>query len=780
MSNVFWKRLNIICGLFALGFIFGLLIFVANLEIKDLDLWLHLGMGRHLLENGFRVPASDILSCTFAGAPWVNHEWLFQVIVYSIFSRWGVDGLITMQVIIVTLTMTILLLMGYSKKRQLGSIFMLLLVSLVYENRFTIRPDLYSLLFFAFYIFILSFFIDKKWSLYVLFIAQVLWTNLHGFFFFGPLFVFIGLISEWMKRHLPLPYEWNKTGRLTDDEYSRMAWILGTVVLACLLNPLTFEGAWYPIGVFFKISGEHRVFFDKIIELQKPIEAESLFSPAVYPYYKLLLLLSFVSLFFNRFRLDIASLIFWLIFLFFSLAAVRNLIFFAFAAYIVFMSNAHMLTMRDIVPIRITDKKFFYLTSMLVKIFLIVWVMQYWSDISKNGYFDFDKYERKSEFGGISLRSYPIKAVDFLVENKVKGNFFNDFNAGAYMVGRCFPDIKVFIDGRTEVYGPEFFNYYVQLWEKDNPEIFAQALGKFNITGAILNSVQQPIPPRIINYLENSEEWIPVYFDYDGVIYLKDVPQNREIIEKYAIDFSSWEGKSLDLYRLGSKKVVPFQNMNRAYTLESLGYDKAAMREIECALKVTPVYKEPYKLLGKIFAKHKRYQEAFENFRIAVLFDHYDNDMRHNLAKAYYDLGEFKHAADQYQRIINQWPKDPKAHFLIARCLIKMEKYDTAMEFIRVAHELKPKNIKDILNLGEMLGAQKQHTWALEVYQMGLETGSKLEEVHHQMGLVYQTLGDEENTEIHFQEENKIIAENRLAAPDSQGSLPGAPSREEI
>ena len=40
---------------------------------------------------------------------------------------------------------------------------------------------------------------------------------------------------------------------------------------------------------------------------------------------------------------------------------------------------------------------------------------------------------------------------DFLVANKVKGNFFNDFNSGAYLVGRCSPNIKVFIDGRTEV-----------------------------------------------------------------------------------------------------------------------------------------------------------------------------------------------------------------------------------------------------------------------------------------------------------------------------------------
>ena len=109
----------------------------------------------------------------------------------------------------------------------------------------------------------------------------------------------------------------------------------------------------------------------------------------------------------------------------------------------------------------------------------------------------------------------------------------------------------------------------------------------------------------------------------------------------------------------------------------------------------------------------------------------------------------------------------------MARCLIKMEKYDTAMEFIRFAHELKPKNTKDILKLGEMLEEQAQYKVALEVYQLGLETGSKLDKFHHRMGLVYQVLDDEENMEMHLQEEQKIIADNRSAVSAPGGFLTG-------
>ena len=82
--------------------LFGLMIFVANIEIKDLDLWLHIGTGRWIVNNGFQVPQGDILSCTIPGKPWINHEWLFQVIVYWIFNNWGAEGLLNAQAFLIS------------------------------------------------------------------------------------------------------------------------------------------------------------------------------------------------------------------------------------------------------------------------------------------------------------------------------------------------------------------------------------------------------------------------------------------------------------------------------------------------------------------------------------------------------------------------------------------------------------------------------------------------------------------------------------------------------
>ena len=125
---------------------------------------------------------------------------------------YGFDGLISMQSLVVALTFLVLLFLGYSRQRQWLTVFTLLMVLMVYQTRFTIRPDIFSLLFFVLYIYIFALHINKRWAVYALVALQILWSNMHGFFFFGPLLAGIGILSEFIKRRLPLPYEWKTVG----------------------------------------------------------------------------------------------------------------------------------------------------------------------------------------------------------------------------------------------------------------------------------------------------------------------------------------------------------------------------------------------------------------------------------------------------------------------------------------------------------------------------------------------------------------------------------------
>ena len=156
-----------------------------------------------------------------------------------------------------------------------------------------------------------------------------------------------------------------------------------------------------------------------------------------------------------------------------ALHAIRNVALFSIVAYFALISNVSQMSFRTFFVfwdnVRIRNS-----VMIVFHVILIVGMIRYIENISLNGYFDFDQNERKEEYdGGVSLRNFPTKAADFLEYNKIKGRFFNDFNSGAYLLGRAYPNIQVFIDGRTELYGSRFFEDYKRIGEGD-VQLFSQ------------------------------------------------------------------------------------------------------------------------------------------------------------------------------------------------------------------------------------------------------------------------------------------------------------------
>jgi len=713
MSERFWKNLSTTMGWLSIFVFFALLTFTSSLEVKDLDLWLHLRMGYWISHHGF-VPNYDVLSCTISGKPWVNHEWLFQVLVYQMQKAYGFDGLISMQSFVVGLTFLALLFLGYSRERQWLTVFTLLMVLLVYQTRFTIRPDIFSLLFFVLYIYVLSIHINKRWSVYALVILQILWSNMHGFFFFGPLLVGLGILSEFVKRRLPMPYEWNTVGRLTDGEFNSLKKIFPLVLLACCVNPLTIQGAWYPVSVFFHLAGDNKIFFNHILELQKPITASTIFTDR-YCYYKVLIVISTLSFVFNRRKIDISSLLVWFIFLGFSLVAIRNLIYFAAASYMVIMVNVISLSWEKLVPVRFSSSKFKHLTGIVCKLGIIYWMFNFGLQMSSDGYFDFDTYNRKSEFFGVSKRVYPYKAVDFLIKQHIKGNFFNDFNSGAYLVGRTNPDIKVFIDGRTEVYGANFFETYLKIWQEGNAHTFAYFEHKDNITGAFLNNAHQQIPEAVLKMFHSFKNWSIVYLDYDAVIFLKQTPLNKPFIDRLLVDTSKWNPKPMDLLKLGTKRIDPFPFTGRAYILEALGADEAALLESKEAIKVAPDYGPAYSMLGKIYNKRKDYKKAFEYYRLGAMYLQGDLQTRLGLAQAYEDLKDYKGAIIQYQRVVDASPKNVPGYFGLARSSAELGQDKKALELLGSAQKLGLEDKVDVQKIHDIINNKKKRSVVVKV-----------------------------------------------------------------
>ena len=65
----------------------------------DNDLWGHLFFGREIVQRG-QLPLTNLFSYTVPHHPWVNHEWLAEVIFYEVYSNLGSPGLVLLKVVI--------------------------------------------------------------------------------------------------------------------------------------------------------------------------------------------------------------------------------------------------------------------------------------------------------------------------------------------------------------------------------------------------------------------------------------------------------------------------------------------------------------------------------------------------------------------------------------------------------------------------------------------------------------------------------------------------------
>ncbi|MBF0531710.1 MAG: hypothetical protein HQL23_01275 [Candidatus Omnitrophica bacterium] len=648
------RRLNFFAALLAALVLLGAVIFAANLEIKDPDIWLHLASGQYILQHG-QIPQIDIFSCTRAGAPWNNHEWLFQILVYTVYQHGGIAGLTNLLVVLVGFIFVILYGLGSAARKSLFQFLFLFLLLGSFEHRMVLRPDIFSLIFFVLDIALLNRGGSRTGTAAALLFIQILWVNTHGFFILGPALILIYGAGEFLKRRPNLPAFFQNAQKMPEELYRFLPALFLSLSLACFINPGFIQGAIYPFKILFSLSTDSRIFFKSIVELAPPITFANLFSLDYFPEYRYMILLSFGSLIVNRRKTDITVWLFWLLFFLFSLTALRNMLFFAIAAYFVFLAN---------LPEDFSDDNRKFLPwSLAGKALIVGWILTSVQQSFDRGYFDFDRMQRKSEYGGIALRDFPYQAVDFLANNHISGNFMNDFNSGSYLVGRTSPLIKVFIDGRTELYGSKIYQDFETIWKGD-AKLFEEYEKKFQITGAFLNYVHTPIPPGFIAYFIHHPQWRLVYFDYDAAIFLKDTPQNKKWIKAFQIDLKHIRQPLIDWAQVGAKNFIPYRYVNRAQALSRMGFRDQAQREVAAALRLHPAYFDAYRLYGKILVEEKKYDPALENLRKAKLLSSEDLETRYLLAKCFYELGILAEAQKQAGFVLDREPDNEPARKL--------------------------------------------------------------------------------------------------------------------
>src|SRR5262245_19464918 len=173
-----WKRPEtFLVALMAMACLAGLVLSTPT----DPDLWGHVAFGRDIVREG-AVPRVDTYSFT-SDRPWINHEWLSEVLMYLAYATAGGAGLMGLKVL-VCLTAAILVVRQLIRYPLTFEVRVLLCIVAVVGTKAQtghVRPQLFCVFLFALLLTALSSAAggDVR-ALFLIPAIFLFWANLHG------------------------------------------------------------------------------------------------------------------------------------------------------------------------------------------------------------------------------------------------------------------------------------------------------------------------------------------------------------------------------------------------------------------------------------------------------------------------------------------------------------------------------------------------------------------------------------------------------------------------
>ncbi len=366
-------------------------------RIADLDFWWHAKSGELIVRTG-EIPRHDVFSYTAAGREYIDHEWLFQVIQYATLAMFGAAGIALLKCLVIATTM--LLVAWHCVRRGADSITTAGLVFLAMAGgltRMIERPEIFSTLFA-----VLTYLLVRAGSnraLAAIPLLAALWSNVHAAVIVGLLIqaIFIlGTIVE--QRAVP----------------RRLVVTLLASVIATGANPFGYRVLLVP----FELT---RIIDSGLInnaEWRHPT-----FTTA--PLFFVALAMAIVLL--VRRRVDFPDIFIALFLVFLALRYVRNIG--LFCTFLPMFAAGEAARLRREWRIAVTAIGSLALVLALTR------------------YYPFER--------GIGEASYfPDGIVRFTREQNLRGHMINAYGFGGYLIWTLYPERRVFIDGRNEVYLP--------------------------------------------------------------------------------------------------------------------------------------------------------------------------------------------------------------------------------------------------------------------------------------------------------------------------------------
>lgn len=494
----------------------------ATFRISTFDVWWHLATGRWILA-GHGVPRADPFSFTAAGNEWIDHEWLFQCLLYAVHRVGGAPGLIVLKAALVAAAAT--LVFAFVRRRTglpAGIVaFGVLFFVLAGRNRFVVRPELFTVLF---AVLLASALYRRRerpagWRELIRVPPMfALWANLHGGVIVGVAILALftagraieALLGRW--RGLPVAASVPLPTALGLTLASAAAGLVNPFVhrvyevpfrLTALIEDGPFRNAeWTPPR-----PGAHWLFFAAVA-----IAAVAVLARRRRPVWPALLPLLFVAAI--------------------SLRYVRNLALFGFLAPV--LLAACCWPADGGVPGRWSAA----LARSVRPAVAMVLLLALGAALALTG----------GGFApglGVDGDRLPVAAVDFLAAAHPPGHLLNAYAFGGYAIWRLFPGERTFIDGRNEVFAELRAELAAAVIDS---RLWFDLLEKYSIGHTLLGYIDRPervtvidpaggsprleLRPYAVNHFP-PEQWALVYWDDTAMVHVRRTPEAAALIERH-------------------------------------------------------------------------------------------------------------------------------------------------------------------------------------------------------------------------------------------------------
>jgi tetratricopeptide (TPR) repeat protein len=763
--------------LFFLVIFFGFCALFAAQKITDPDFWWHLKTGEWIWQHK-AIPHTDPFSYTFRGAEWINYEWLFHAIIYPIYQLTGFGGLIIFVILCVLLIFVILFFAcrevdGGNRWLSITILFVALLVA---WGRFSIRPQIISFLLLALYLYLLILYRDERITTRQLMLflipAHILWVNVHGSFLLG-----IFLVGAYaLGRFVPLAVSHHRDLKpvFQDRRLQGLMLLCLLLVAASFLNPYTYQIFLVPIKTAVAEEALRN------INEWAPVDIRFL-GLIIFDYtmwFRALFLIGAISF---LIRID-------------NLKKVEHVVIFALLSYMAFK---HIRFCADFAIVT---------TPMIINnLAQLRWRVRRWKWafflplvililFSANNVRELISQKRL----GLGIwTNYPEMTVNFLKEHNVQGNIFNDYGYGGYLIWNLWPDIPVFIDGRTPTIYDQDFLWLYSIGQQ-RKEVWEKVAERYGIDIVLINDYRESGYFVFSYWLDENENWMLVAFDDVSSLYLKKEKRFDGLRKQYGFRYLRPGDITMEYAKQRSKDRRYLKELERElniacqrfphdfYPFYYLGIyhqiygTKEHFLEAEKVLRKAianhPYLPQGYYELGFTFMKLERYDKAIEALKKAMrLSPNILADSYYNLGVSLFQKGEINEAIkflEKYKEKAGVGTK-VEAYKFLGRAYLQKYKLQRALScFERVGYLEKP-TWDTLLNMGVAYFGLDRFEKARECFEQAREMQPGALKVVYNLAVVYEKLGLLEKAKKLYEEASKI----RPQTPEEESLIQKARAR---